>query len=339
LRASNPFKTVKVREEEEKPFEGKRFPTFFKLKGKDYGQELVRETPINMRSRIVFETDAENDYFGRDTETGQFSLFLVNGEHRVHVTDYVGPNLQNGIGTLSVQLPPECQVGDSLRFLAVVTDSSRIDPFENRFTVKVKPEASPSGATGERRKPPAGEPGDDREIPAGIALPKIIPVYESPDPDADSVEQRQKRSTWTDHTPPFDKYTALQIKNAGEDGAENGDAKSVFDFYVNMDNLYLKTEIKPAHRDPEVTRARFTYGLVLLGLALVQEHEAAKAKAKKADAEEEEREEEDKGEANIERRVAEFTRAVAPVLLPMIESLGDLDEDPTPAVVGSGEAT
>ena len=324
LRASNPFKTVKVREEEEKPFEGKRFPTFFKLKGKDYGQELVRETPINMRSRIAFETDAENEYFGRATETGQFSLFLVDGQHRVPVTNYVGPNLQNGIGTLSVQLPLNCQVGDTLRFLAVVTDSTRIDAFENRFTVKVKPAASPSGSAGERRKPPAGEAGDDREVPGGIALPNIIPVYEK---------------DWDAQTPAFDKYTALQIKNAGDDSAQNGDAKPVFDFYVNMDNLYLKTEIKPAHRDPEVTRARFTYGLVLLGLALVQEHEAAKAKAKKADAEEEEREEEDEGEANIERRVAEFTRAVAPVLLPMIESLGDLDEDPTPAVVGSGEAT
>src|SRR5262249_18445330 len=149
----------------------------------------------------------------------------------------------------------------------------------------------------------------------------------------------QKRSTWAEQNPPFDKYTALGIKNAGDDSAENGDAKPIYDFYVNMDNLYLKTEMKPAHRDPAVTRARFTYGLVLLGLALIQENETLKAKAKKADAEEEEQKEEDQGEANIERRVAEFTRAVAPVLLPMIESLGELDEDPIPAIVGSGEAT
>jgi hypothetical protein len=323
MRASNPFKTIKVRQEEEKPFDGRRFPTFFKLKGRDYGQELVRETPINMRSRIVFETDAENDYFGRATETGQFSLFLVNGDHRIPVTDYVGPNLQNGIGTLSVQLPLNCQVGDAPRFLAVVNDPTRIDPFENRFTIRVKPAAPPSGSAGERRKPPSPEPGDDREVPGGIALPNIIPVYEK---------------DWEAQSPPFDKYTALQIKSAGDDTAQNGDAKPIFDFYINMDNVYLKTEIKPAHRDPEVTRARFTYGLVLLGLALVQENEAAKGKAKRAAAEEE-KEENDEEEANIERRVAEFTRAVAPVLLPMIESLGELDEEPTPAVVGSGEAT
>jgi hypothetical protein len=319
VRAANPFKTNKVREEEEKPFKGKRFPTFFKLKGRDYGQELVRETAINMRSRIAFETDAESDYFGRSTEPGQFSLFLLGGEDRFPITGYVGPNLQNGIGTLSVQLP-NCQIGDTLHFLGVVTDPSRIDAFENRFTVRVKPQARQTGSAGRRRSPPDGDPGDDREVPTGIALPNIIPVYEK---------------DWEAQTPPFDKYTSLQIKNAGNDSADNGEAKPLYDFYVNMDNLYLKTEMKPAHRDPEITRARFTYGLVMLGLALVQENETARAKARKFDAGE--TDEDEDGEVNIERRVGEFTKAIAPVLLPMIESLGDLDENPVPVIAGSGE--
>ena len=52
-----------------------------------------------------------------------------------------------------------------------------------------------------------------------------------------------------------------------------------------MDNLYLNTEIKPVHCEPKVVRARFTYGMVLLGLALVQQDEVEKAKikTKKAD--------------------------------------------------------
>lgn len=339
VRASNPFKTVKVREEEEKPFVGKRFPTFFKLKGRDYGQELLRETPINMRSRIIFETDAESDYFGRATERGHFSLFLLNGDNRVAVQDYVGPNLQNGIGTLSVRLPTDCQVGATLRFVAVVTDPSRIEPFENRFTVKVKPAAQSAGSAGGRRKPPDGEPGDDREVPAGITLPKIIPVYESRDSDPEKGGESENRSIWTDHTPHFDKYTALRIRHAGDDGPENGDAKAIYDFYVNMDNIYLKNEMKLGRRDPQVTRARFTYGLVLLGLALLQENESPRAKTNKTDAEENDEQDEDDGEPTIERQVDQFTQAVAPVLLPMIELLGALDEEPAPAVAGSGEDT
>lgn len=56
-RATNPFKPIKVRAEE-KPFEGKRFPTFFKFKGKDSGAEISRDCHSNARCRIVFETDA-----------------------------------------------------------------------------------------------------------------------------------------------------------------------------------------------------------------------------------------------------------------------------------------
>jgi hypothetical protein len=279
LRASNPFKTVKVRDDDEKPFTGKNFPTFFKFKGKDYGCELTRETALKMRARITFETDAENDYFGRASEPGQFSLFLLNGDARIQVSDYVGPNLQNGIGTLSVQLPTNCIVGDQVRYLAVVTDPSRLDPFENRFVIKVRPAAHTNGGPGPRRKPPAGEEGDDREVPGGITMPNIIEV-----PEKD----------WDKQSPHFDKHTALRIKNAGETDEATGEAKPVYDFYINVDNLYLKTEMKQAKgAEPNMLKARFTYGMVLLGLALVQQDEVEKAKKPKTNGDEEPQEDEE----------------------------------------------
>lgn len=321
LRAPTPFKSVKVREEEEKPFEGKNFPTFFKFKGKEYGTEVTRETPINMRTRLEFETDAENDYFSRDIEKGTFELYLVEGELRAPVSAFVGPSLQSGIGTLSVQLPLNCQVGDVLKFLAVTTDPTRVEgPFENRFTVKVKPKAESSGPGGDKRKPKTGTSGDDRNGTGGIALPNIIEVWEP---------------CWGNHTPHFDKHTALRIKNAGVTDEESGEPKPVYDFYINMDNLYLNTEIKPVKSNPGLLRARYTYGMVLLGLALIQQDEAEKARAKPADADPAEEEDET---CTLECRVEAFTRAVAPVLLPMIESLGDLQEEP-PALVGLGDAT
>ena len=58
----------------EQTYSGKQFPTYFKFKGKDYGVVLERETHRNMRCRISFETDADNDYFSRTLETGEFTL-------------------------------------------------------------------------------------------------------------------------------------------------------------------------------------------------------------------------------------------------------------------------
>jgi hypothetical protein len=49
--------------------------------------------------------------------------------------------------------------------------------------------------------------------------------------------------------------------------------------------------------------------------------------------------EEDESGESIDSKVAKLTRAVAPVLLPMIESLGAMEADGALAATASGEAT
>lgn len=324
-RATNPFKPVKV-QEEDKPFQGKVNPTFFKFYGMKYGEVLQRETPRNMRSRIEFETDAVNDYFSRTIDPGKFAIWQEVAGERRQVLNYVGPNLQNGIGTLSVQLPEDCQQGDELHFLTEVTDESRVQPFENRFVVKVRPDAKVVGGASSRRKPASKTQGTDRDIAGGIALPKIIPVREE---------------NWGNHCPPFDRFTALRIKHAGTEESDSGgdEQPTVYDFYVNVDNFYLRSEMKPAGANPELLRNRFIYANVLLGLALLHQEELDK-KSRQSEVGNDEEEDQDTPEENIEERIARFTRAIAPVLLPLIEQLGGLDvEELGTADAGAGEAT
>ena len=322
-RAVNPFKTLQVTEQE-KEFEGKKHPTYFKFQDKEYGKQLRRECHINQRCRIVFETDAVNDYFSRNVDPGEFSLFLVSDVGRSKVSDYVGPNLQNGLATLAVQLPANCKVGDLLKFQAVLTDPTRLDPFENTFCLDVKPEAVPhGGGGGERHKPPTKEEGEEREVPTGINLPNIVPIYEP---------------EWASQTPPFDKYTALRIgitdvTSNGEAETGNGETHDVYDFKINMDNLFFKSEQKDSAGNADLLRARWKYGLVLVGLALLHDDAQRQESAKSS-----ENSEEETG-PNIEKRVEEFTKAVAPVLLPMINSLGSLDAEPAMASSSAGEAT
>ena len=99
--ASNPFKQVKTGPED-KPYEGRTCPTFFKFKGKDPGAEIAREAHINMRCRIAFETDAVNDYLSRSIDPGTFELFLLEGAERRPAKDIgfaSNVNLQNGIAS------------------------------------------------------------------------------------------------------------------------------------------------------------------------------------------------------------------------------------------------
>jgi hypothetical protein len=309
-RLSNPFKTAKVQSEEE-PFEGKRYPTYFKFEDQEYGTVLRRICHVNRRCRITFETDVVNDYFSRNVDPGEFSLHIVSDDHRLTVKNY-SLNLRNGIATLNLRLPPNCRPGDELRFVARVTDRTRIEPFDNSFSLSVKEAAKPS-KRGKRatRKPPGQEAGDDRETPSGIQLPRVVKVYRNP-----SDGQRG----WDDMEPRFDKYTALRVVHAGtsEEYAEGENGRDIYDFFLNVDNVYLKTELKSSNTEANLLEARFLYGMVLLGLGLL--HQETETEKDHSDFR--------RGDSNgfdVTDKVEEFTRAAAPVLLPMIDHLGSLD--------------
>jgi hypothetical protein len=321
LRASTPFKTVAA-QAQEREFKGERFPTYFKFKGKEYGHELHRDCHINMRCRLAFETDAENEYFSRAVDPGEFSLALLRGDGEWAVENYV-LNLQTGIATLSLPLPDDATPGQSLRYIATINDCSRTGPFVNTFQMSVQEEQQAHGNNSDRRKPPSKEKGEDRERPSGIKLPNVILV---------------KEKDWENQSPPFDKYTSMRIRNAGSTGENEEDSASsiVYDFYINMDNLYLKAELKSTRAEPDLVRAQFKYGMVLLGLAMLQQD--IEDHRSKSDNEEESERENGNG-LTIEKKVAEFTRAVAPVVIPMISSLGSLSVEDEPVLGASGEAT
>ncbi|MBM4433132.1 MAG: hypothetical protein FJ025_03955 [Chloroflexi bacterium] len=319
-RAANPFKSIKVKTEQK--FAGKKHPTYFKFKGIDYGKTLYRECHKNMRCRITFETDAANDYFSRNVDPGEFTLYIVSEKSRSPMVNY-NLILQNGLANLSMRLPENCNVGEKLCFVAIVTDQTLIRPFENNFEVTVKPvvEQKPSGGRPfTPAKPPGKEEGGEREIPSGIQLPNIVEIYEN---------------EW--ETREFTKTTALRIKNAGDvtGNGNGGNGGDIYDFFVNMDNVYLKTELKLAGEDARITKLRYKYGLVLLGLALLQQ-EMQRSKEKLPEEEEKYENDEVKG-ADIEKKVEDFSRAVAPVLIPLIESLGDLEVDESYTMDASGE--
>lgn len=313
-RIANPFKTKSV-SPSTKEYTGKRYPTFFKFKGKEYGSILEKNCHINYRCRVSFETDAENDYFSRKIDKGLFTLHIKYKENLVPAKNFVGPNLQNGIASLSVQLPEECSIGETIGFIAITNDMSRVEPFINQFNVKIMDVAVTKGTKGKRRKPPEDEEGNDRELPSKIALPKITPVRED---------------KWDLYEPPFNKYTALRVIYAGE--SETGEKKDVYDFFVNMDNTYLKADLKSTSIDIPLIEARFMWGMALLGLAIL--HNAEKTPEKENNISRDD----DENDKNIEYVVESVTKAIAPILLPMIDGLGTIEATDIENYSGAGEA-
>jgi hypothetical protein len=105
------------------------------------------------------------------------------------------------------------------------------------------------------------------------------------------------------------------VKDNGEGG---------YDFFVNMDNVYLLTELKNRNsEDPKLTEAQYKYALVLIGLAML-----------KQSVNDDEGEKPTSGEGHtfddgkVFDEIKAVTRALSTIIIPLITYLGALELEP-----------
>ena len=277
-----------------KTFSGKRFPTFFRFRNKADGDILERKAHLQSTPRIKFETDAQDDYFGRDRDRGSIDVEILRDsiEDWEPLADFHLNGPSAGIANLSFGLPQDAEVGQALIVCVRVTDPSRVDAFELEAVLEIAKPTQPSPGTSgkDRNKNTGSGEGDD---PGPVAVPNIVPVY---------------RKNWDKYD--FDELSALRVVGQGSDGK-----KEIYDFYVNCDNKYLLTAQKNPQRDPEMLRGQFLYSLVLYAMALLsRERSKARSNADSPIAEEQ-----------LEPFIREATRRLAPFVLPTLEAMSSLD--------------
>ena len=273
-----------------KQFIGKRFPTFFRIHGNRTEQVYNRQCPINSRFRISFETDAENEYFGREVDPGQFSLLLDNHLEKPRLS----LNLINGTAYLTVSLPHGVRVGDQLSYTAIVNDAAHPLPISNPFTVTVIPSRVNTSGTKTRRTRGRGGEGTDKETPTHLALPNIV---------------RVRTKDWSSHE--FDKLSALRVIDEGVADQTDDSESAHYTFYLNVDNQYLGIELKQRSGDPGLMQKRWEYGLILIGLGLIHEWKTNPP--------------DDENGESLNHFVSRCSRALAPVVMPLVESISAIE--------------
>lgn len=295
-RITAPFNANPTGSQEEKPFKGEVYPTFFKVKGTTYGERHTRDCPINYRMRLTFETDARDDYFTRRVEGGKFCIVWIDKTGKEQKVSIVGPNLRSGSASVMVTLPEGVAVGDVLSMMAITADSRAT--FKNKIDVTVRPwaEHHKGGGTKRKNKNPDEQKGTDRERPHQLATPKMDPVY---------------RDRWERFG--FDEYTAMKM-DVEYDEADNETPI----FRINMDNTPLLNEIKQRRLDDQNARNQFMYGNVLIGLALLlQDKEKGEQSPETA-------------QTKVEDRIDSMCRALAPFMLSLTtlaqEDLSDVEQ-------------
>jgi hypothetical protein len=190
---------------------------------------------------------------------------------------------------LTVSLPEDVKVGDILNYKSIISDETQLRSFESQFSVKVQEEqkSDNGGGNGGRVKPPSDENGDKRASSLSLALPQVIEVH---------------FDDWPSHQ--FDQFSALDVKDTGESG---------YDFYINMDNTNLLTEIK-ARKDVEIKllQDRYKYAMVLIGMALLKENSQKDSQN-------------GPNEVDMLKEIRDTTGKLSLVILPIISYLGELE--------------
>jgi len=238
LRLPSPFNFVDSRPMNK--YKGKKFPTFFNLV-ETYSLNDPKLCPVNRHKfRIQFKTDADNNYFVRDNDPGNFNLFMNESE----IENY-SLTLWNGVANLTINLPAGSKIDDLIKFDWEVFDEQGINPFSGIFYVKVIKAVIESDGrdSGYRRKPSSERNGEGSKKSPKLAIPEVVEVFQP---------------KWNDYS--FDEESALKVINNGDEG---------YDFFVNMDNKFLLTEKKNTNMDFKLVDTRFKYGLVLIGLSFL----------------------------------------------------------------------
>lgn len=269
-------------------FQGKQFPTFFTLE-KKFPKDKPKQAQLGSRFRVTYKTDVVNDYFARAKDQGEFKAF-VNDEE----TSNADLNLWNGFGYLNINLTGYA-IGDSLKIRTEIMDVSRIEPITEEFYVLVtrQQQPAPPSTPTTRRRPSESNEGAEETQPASFALPTIIEV------------SKDGRSGHTWEEQGFDKNSALKVLGSEEDG---------YDFFINIDNLHLRTEIRGAKPEDALSiEGKYKFGQVLLGLAMLKDS----SKFESTDPE--------NPVMGIFELIEKSSQAWSPVIIPLIDNLSALD--------------
>jgi hypothetical protein len=307
-------------------FRGRHHPTFFRFHKVKAGQPLERTAQLGRRCRMKFETDVENEYFSRPVLPGHYHIEILEGPLTGPEIDH-NLVLHDGVANWSLSLPAErLSLGDEVVVQCTVTDETLQEPFVNIATLRLEAVTKPGTGAGIRDRKSDSEgkqsgsgsvkpnANGDKAVNLGIQMPTIIRV-------------RSDDENWRRHK--FDEFTACKVLE--DAGGDADDEDSVFTFYVNADNRFLRTDMKLGEEDVALTEAKFVYGNVLIGLALIHESRRGNGHGghRSIDGEE--------TEVSIEDVVENTTRALSPFLVPMIDNHGALSPDQAGELAAIGD--
>ena len=296
---------------------GKKTPTFFRLENDQKNFSL--KCPMNKDVKLIFEHDAENDYFRRASRPARMKISIWNKKKKAWVRNqdfFRAINTSRGISKVKFSSHPKSKVGEEHKIMIELYDKKfSDDPTVFKGKIKFYKPLSPKqiqkctcechntgNKTGcdkckenhnKKQKPKI--PYTRSAIPiigtgqGGMSLPVAIPVMEGDE-------------HWEKYN--FTKTTGFKIVFDGKD----------FIVYVNMDNEYFKQEIV-GEKEPEFISNLYKTAISLMAFAVYQKLDDKLNKLPKD-------QKPDYENMSVQDRASDVSDGIAMVLLPVITKLG-----------------
>jgi len=274
------------------PYQGKRFPTFFRLK---LGFPTELKCPLNGARIVPFETDAENHYFTRPREAGICTITPSEA--------FMAAKLWNGIVRVILVPPATASPGEIIPVTITVSDPSRTNPICTKLlSVLVDTPRQLTAFT-----PPSGLGSNGRtrhmtrrgrfkryiegtEDESGINLPKTIPIEKS-NPD------------WAKHFSQDTEAVDMNLTN-----------EQIDLIYVNMSNPHLLSELAQKPGEEVVLQNQYRVGLALATVAI---YHSLKTSSQNGDATSDVGNDFERLKGDLRKAL----RGVAMIVLPVINTL------------------
>ncbi len=312
-------------------FKGRAHPTYFRFEKRKDGEMLTRTAELERRCRFRFATDVENEYFARESNAGRFQVEVIEGSlEGSELTTSV--SLHNGVANWNVAFPSEdLAPGETLTLQFTIKDDTLLSPFVNVAKVTLVPVINrPPGSVGAKKERSGGNAQGSGGPGSGSAS-----SSEGGESDRQGLDiptpLKVRKNSWSEHG--FNEFSACTIIDDGVSGESAG--RSSYKFYVNVDNLYLLTDIKHGKADAALVETKFLFGNVLVALALL--HEENSRKTNHSDTDSNADAQGNQEETSVRERIERTTRALAPFLIPMIDHLGGLQPSDVSQLAQAGD--
>ena len=259
-------------------------PTYFDLdpKSPKTSSNKPRNVEQDRTADIIFHTDAPNDFFTRAIDKGSYDVY----ENNIKIANKPIFTGYNGVWHLHINLnKANYPLNKINEFRIEIHDINQALPFEHKIWIKTIPFRNNKASSSKSKSHSPGKVKGNSNKGSKNQLPPVFDV---------------EKKDWSHHNWNKESYFTVKQNNKS------------YDTFVNIDNVYLLTELKAAknNADRELIKNQFKAAAAIFAFKMCSDDQKNLIPSS----------------LNLEDYCNTVAPVAAPIIIPLIQNLGSLSD-------------